>query len=596
MSFNLSQFKKVHEDSDRAVLQHPMGHRIEISKSALSGKMAKDLKKLPLHMDVGGAVPGEGTDAEAPQQPTIVINTAQPQQAPAAPQWPDPASYFKNGTFNSDLFAIQNPNIPPSAKIEALQRVDAQEQAQRMADQQAQEKQNADLQKRIADAQRYNQFAAQRGLPPVAVPEAPSVQVASLDNSGLLGGGMQDEGVAPALGETSQAPRGPNDPWGTETYYKTMQQGMEQQKAGIQQEAQALGKQAAAETIALQNAINSQQQKTQNYQQNFDKLNEERNAVIADFESKHIDPDRYINNMSGGKKIRTAIGMILGGMGAGLLHQENPVMKYLNQQIENDIQSQKEELGKGRTLLDANFRQYGNLRDATDMTRVMMNDMVGNQLKLAASQTQDPIVKARAMQKMGELDQKNASVLSQIAMRRTLLGSMNMGGGGAGGTNPSMVIRMLVPEGQQQAAYKELGEAQGSMKARDNLLGAFDKLSKINTIAGRITSPIQTPKQVNAIVGPLLAQLSKETAGRFSEADAEFLKPLFPAPGDDDGTLRLKKAKMMSLIQEKMNFPILSSYGVNLGVGGSGGRFGGAGEKTIKLNPPVSSRISDGGR
>ncbi len=61
-----------------------------------------------------------------------------------------------------------------------------------------------------------------------------------------------------------------------------------------------------------------------------------------------------------------------------------------------------------------------------------------------------------------------------------------------------------------------------------------------------------------------MAQLSKETAGRFTEQDAKFISNLFPAPGDTAETIGDKKQQLQNIITQKMNFPTLSSIGVNV--------------------------------
>ena len=153
-----------------------------------------------------------------------------------------------------------------------------------------------------------------------------------------------------------------------------------------------------------------------------------------------------------------------------------------------------------------------------------------------------------------------------------------------GTANPAVAIRALVPEGQQQEAFKAYEEAQNMSKAKDNILTAFDKLANINTVGGRVTSPIQTAKQVAAIKDPLVAGLSKQTAGRFTEQDAKFLDGIFPAPTDDANTIKIKRAQVNKLVSEKMHFPMLEAYGLG---GAIRGAYDSQGEKTIKMGPPV---------
>jgi hypothetical protein len=74
---NFKNFKKVHEDDDKAILKNEMGHSITIAKKSLSKEHAKGLKDLPLYQadpdsEVGGAdnapEPGDNDVPMTPEQ------------------------------------------------------------------------------------------------------------------------------------------------------------------------------------------------------------------------------------------------------------------------------------------------------------------------------------------------------------------------------------------------------------------------------------------------------------------------------------------------------------------------------------------------
>lgn len=229
--------------------------------------------------------------------------------------------------------------------------------------------------------------------------------------------------------QASQQPNTPSnsDPFGTQQTMDVYQQGLGQAKAGIQQQAAAEGALGRAESQQLQQQVADRQQSAQDYQDHYNQLDQERQAFQQDVQNQHIDPNHYLSSMGTAGKISTGIGLILGGMGGGLTHQENPAMKFLNAQIDRDISAQQMELGKKENLLSANMRQFGNLRDATDMTRIMQNDIVSMQLKKAAADAATPIAQARAQQAIGKLQMDSSNMIGQMAMRRTLLNSMSQG-------------------------------------------------------------------------------------------------------------------------------------------------------------------------
>lgn len=385
--------------------------------------------------------------------------------------------------------------------------------------------------------------------------------------------------AAPAPASAGAAKPEAADPYGTTAYQNAYMAGLNSEKAGLALEAKAAETQgkAQAELLGKQQAIQAQQ--ASEYQRHYQALDSERQALLKDIQDKHIDPNRFVANLDTGSRIATAIGLIASGMGAGMAHQENAAVNFLHKQIDNDIKAQQAELGKKENLLSANMRQFGNMRDAMDMTRVMQSDILANQLKMEAAKQMGPMAKANLLKAAGELEMKSAPVLSQIAMRKTLMSGMSKGQ-----VAPEAVIRMVVPEHEQAAATKELKEAQGAYRAKDNVLSAFDKAAQLNTVGNKLTSPLQTKRQVAALVQPIIAGLSKETAGRFTEQDAHMLATLFPEAMDDDGTRDLKRAQVVKLITEKLHFPELKKWGIDLS---TSGRYDNTGRSRIPEGKPV---------
>lgn len=593
MKLNLSQFKKVKDDKHSATLQHPRGHKITISKNALSPSMRDELDKLSLHMDVGGVVPEKTEPEVAPEarsamptapaqpaaQPTIIINNGQqPQQAAPAPQQQQvQPNYVKSGNFDFNQFALDHPESAP---------IETQTNALRSKREQAVNQkatQEMEVKQLKAQVDAYNKEAQLAGLPPREYP--PQVQQA-LSQAQPNSVASSDMNAGPALPMTAapQQPQqmqpGMSDPYGTQAYFDNYSSGLNEAKAGIQGQAQAEGQVGQAQAESLQQGITAQEQRLKDFDEHRAEYDAERKKFIED--SQKIDPNRYLGNMGTGQKITTAIGLILGGMGGGLTHQENPAMKFLQTQINNDIEAQKENAGRTKTLLEANFKHFQNMRDATDMTRVMLMGVTENKLKQAAAKAQDPLAKARALQAAGQLDMQAAPILSQMAMRRSLLS-----GAATGQIDPSSVIRMVVPEKDQQEAYKELKEAQEQIKGKDAALQAFDQIGELNTIGNRVTSPLQTSRQVTALRDNLGVQIARAAAGRVNEYEFAAAKKFFPEPGDDPKTVAIKRGALTKFVQEKMNHPILNAYGIKMGQTPPQDRYGAAGQKKIQLGAPI---------
>lgn len=607
MNFDLSKFKKINEDKKSAVLQHPEGHQIKIAKHVLSPKLRSQIAELPMHKAEGGEINAksegmaeernrtsdpnfqmqfpeakaggsETQQAAAPgQQPIINVNVGgQPQQAqPAVQQQAAPSQGVP--------LPYQNPNYDPNAPWQSsgMSPMDTMKMQspdtsvdERMAIDQKMQAQQADNNKRmgdyVANIQAYNQYAQAHGLPQKAMPP-----------------GFQPGMAQAAVGEQApdqapQAPKGPNDPFGTQAYSDAYMQGLNQQTEGLTKQAEAEGQAGQQQADILGQNIQKREAVANQYLDNSQKIDHEISGFMQDYKNQHIDPKHYLNSMGTGQKISTAIGLILGGMGGGLMHQENPVLGYLNKRIADDIESQKVEMGKAPTLMEANFKRLGNMKDATQLTQLMQTEIVKDQIAQVAAKSQDPLVKARAGQAIGQLNMQAAPVKSQIAMRQAMMQGMQNGN-----MDPSMAIRMMVPEKQQEEAYKELKEAQEQVKARNNVVGAFEELNKTNTLGNRISSPIQSASQVKALRDLLSVELARAAAGRVNEYEFKAAQDQFPKVGDSAETVQKKQAYLMHFIETKMNHPILNSYGINFGTTKQVDRFGAGGNKKLQLGAPV---------
>lgn len=386
------------------------------------------------------------------------------------------------------------------------------------------------------------------------------------------------QGIAPIpVAAAPSIPSALQDPYGMAQYGNEALGGIRQQQAGIQQEAQARGQLGEKQAIVEEQKIQDLQQLNQKQQIDTASLMKQQEHLMNDYQNQHIDSGRLYKNMGTGQKVATAIGLILGGYGGGA----NPALEFLNQQINNDIDSQKAEMGKSASLLDANFKQFGNMRAATDMTRANLLGISAAKLDEEAAKAMSPMAKAQALQASGKLKLEAAGLIRQVGAYQAAMSQASEG------QNPTNKIRALGVAGiikpeQEKELYKDLKEAQTLTKTRDNILSGFEKIAALNTVANRTMNPIQSKRQVDAIIGSIVPGLSKETAGRFTEQDAHYIEKLFSGVGESKDTQIQKRAALEKLISEKMNFPMLQAYGINPA---QNARFGQGGEKKIQLGP-----------
>lgn len=416
LPLDLKHFKKTASDKTHTTLKHKDGHEIRLARSALGKDMQKSLDALPMT---------EGAEQSNPKLEESKKTPSKPASAPKSPQKLADGGEVDEAADAAKKLSESSPDAPITINIghpspAAGPTPDPAAMASFMPPPDA----NSTP---MPGAPNFS-YGKQQAEAPMSPPQAamPAPAAAPQDQSAAQ---------APQMPLTNQeAP----DPYGINAYQNTLTQGISEQKAGLLGEAQAQGAMGREQANVLHQQVAQEQQRANDYNTHYQELDAERKNFQHDIQNQHIDPQRLINSQGIGQRIATGIGLILGGMGGGALGQENPAMAFLNKQIDRDIDAQKTELGKSENLLSANMKQFGNLRDATDMTRVMQNDVIQNQLKEAAAKAASPMAQANALKAIGVLDAQNAETLSKIATRKTMMNAL-----GASHNDPNQVANMI---------------------------------------------------------------------------------------------------------------------------------------------------------
>lgn len=194
-----------------------------------------------------------------------------------------------------------------------------------------------------------------------------------------------------------------------------VQAAQKQQLEGVQQEATATQKQNELMAAQYQKNMAQEQKAFDLNQQAMAKHQAQYDEMWKEVAAGKIDPQRYMHSKSTGSKIAAAIGIMLSGIGSGLTGQPNMAMQVLNKNIENDIESQKANLGIKQSLLSHNLQAQGNLMSAMNVTRLQMSAMAEGKLHLIAAQTGNPIIAARAQQHAAQIQQSLIPLRTQVA-------------------------------------------------------------------------------------------------------------------------------------------------------------------------------------
>lgn len=628
MKMDVSKFKKISSDSKKTVLKHPRGHEIVIAHDAVSPSTRKQLSLLP-GMDRNpnekslSAIPstyqerGPGTDfSNVNNMPRMAKGGGI--GSDTQPMWHGVKSKIADWAGNG------NPGLATQLPEDVKGRPEEQEMSDRTqeASRFAGPVQSEDIaMARGGSVRRYAEGTPNGVLPPELEPSAAEIRDASMRRLGIskykqdidsapLPVDQADPSSTGNIGPQSPlATRHPSDDEYTPTTagntpppaqpyqvpggmqdlaqgYQTQLGGLQKQQQGAAQTAQVTGGLGAEQAGTLAGGVNQLNSLQNNYQQHYMDLTKDRQSLMKEVDSgaQHLDPTRFVKNMSTGSKILTGIGLLLGGMGSGLTKGPNITAEFLQRNIDKDMENQRLQLGTKQNLLDYNFRQTKDLRDATDFTKLNTMDMVGMHLKQQAAVAQNPLAQAELLKNAGIIDQKAGELQNQIAMRRTFMQIGSQGGAGSEQNFQSQnnMLRMMGEEGEKLAKTREehhvpglAGQSsipvtdkdQGSFQEMQNLGKSFQEAQNYLSQAGAVGHPLPGAARAegNALKNRIELSIGKlEGLNRFTHEEAVRYKEMIP---DLSGThlTGADRAKLNTLAQELQNKmgTFKSGFGLN---------------------------------
>lgn len=356
--------------------------------------------------------------------------------------------------------------------------------------------------------------------PPVADPSAGLAQVAS-----------------PMASASPEASTGLPDPFSA----------MNKEQTGLQIQAMAQGNLGSAQARQEQQFQTKADAQLAAYTQDAAERQAKRDALQEDIANSHVDPERYVNNMSTGGKITSAIGLILGGMGAGLTNGPNLAFQYLQKQIDNDIDSQKGEIGKKQNLLSQSIQEEGSFRAGYDQARVNTNDILASRLRQEAAKAQNPMAQGTLLELAGKFEAKSAELVQKMAMQKAMAADLPAGANqDAAFKNKVMALKMAGKDSEAkdlEARYVPgMGvatTADGAKVVREmnsmanNARAGIDELLAINRQDGKSLNP-QTIARAKVIQQSLIGALRVPITGpgAMTEGERDMLQDMIANPTD----------------------------------------------------------------
>lgn len=466
-NIDLTKFKKVSMDKNKTTLEHEDGHQLTINHKTLSKPMKSELMALDFS--------GPDEDDQHEKRYADGGNVQKPQMDPAdagvnraANDHSDPsklsgiASGFNNATSGSQ---------PKPVK----QYAEGSEQP--IA--------STDSAPSIPVATDPNQVS----MPDAILNSVSSIMPQAQSPQQSPQGQPTAQPQAALAQSAGQNPDAPNPQDGaTPPDQNSMKQDLEgsfgEESNAMQAGAAAEGKLGRQNASVEQNTVHTMADTQKTLQTNQGKVMDEANKVIQEINnpSSNIDANHLVDNMSTTKKISTAIGLILGGIGGGITGQENPALKFLNAQIDRDVQAQTTNLNKKQNLVGAYFKEYGNLQDATQQAQITLLTQAAHQMQANADKMSDPIAKARATAAVAEIFRNQIQPKTmEMSMRQTMMQMASKPGANndAALAYLDQVNPTYSKELRSRLVGNELAERPVDDKTRQNLV---EKQSLVNNI------------------------------------------------------------------------------------------------------------------
>lgn len=142
-------------------------------------------------------------------------------------------------------------------------------------------------------------------------------------------------------------------------------------------------------------------------------------ALRKDISEKKIDPNKLWSSMGAANKIGMAISFILGGISQGMLKSgNNQAVTMFNKMVDDDIASQKAELGKKENLLSQNMAKFKDNVLAEQMTRTQLQSAFQAQLQQRAAQSGSKLAIQQAKLANGQIEEeKQKNIVAMAAAK-----------------------------------------------------------------------------------------------------------------------------------------------------------------------------------
>jgi len=256
----------------------------------------------------------------------------------------------------------------------------------------------------------------------------------------------------------------------------------QEQQAGIKGLATSQAALSGEQAKLYQNFNTQMDKSIQTYNNKKQDIENQLQQNFQDVASSKIDPNRVWNNASTASKVAATVGIVLGSIGSAILgNNKNEALEIINRTIDQDIDSQKANIGKQQSLLRFNLDRYKNVQDAEAATRLQYMSTLQGQLAASAAKAGTPQALANYHIANAQLVSQMIPLSVQLAQRQA---AMELSGGG--GKVPGQVnIEALDPSTRERLVSTPgtpsgfaLSKTKEQAKETSDVLSTLDELDK----------------------------------------------------------------------------------------------------------------------
>lgn len=228
-------------------------------------------------------------------------------------------------------------------------------------------------------------------------------------------------------------------------------------------------------------------------QANLQKIQTEMDASKNAYMNGHIDPHRLWNNKSIGNKITAGLGLILGGIGSGLTGHPNQALAVIDKMMDRDIEAQRADQDKNKSLFSMNMQRYGNQQAADAATRLHLYNGLQAELQQKAAGLQSAQAQANYQMGMAGIRER------MIPLQLQLANFSAMRQANAGGLPANFPTEMMSQEFQDKLV--NVPTSQGVIKVPAQSKEAATDFRKSEVELNNIESNLKNLRQVYGSVG-----------------------------------------------------------------------------------------------